>query len=377
MKKLFYLGILGILFFEVISVYFLMPMPGSQRMDSLDIAYLLHSWRWYIRFGAVLLVLAGAWQALRIRRWWLPAAALVAVLSLGAYIHWEMAADTMFYQPKNLRMSTAQNNTVPLHKLVLGVNLGDEARAYPIQFIGYHHQVRDTLNGTPIMVTYCTVCRSGRVFLPKNESFRLVGMDHFNAMFEDATTGSWWRQATGDAVAGPMKGAQLEEIPAVQSSLENWLVLYPNSKIMQADSLFKEEYDHMDTYDLGIGRGPLTGTDTVSWNDKAWVAGVSLDKADKAYDWNTLKEEQVINDRLGKHPIVVALSHDGKTLTAFTRPDSTFVFTLKNDTLYARDGAWNLLGESARPGIGPLKKVQVYQEFWHSWSTFHPHTTRF
>ena len=43
------------------------------------------------------------------------------------------------------------------------------------------------------MVTYCTVCRTGRVFSPivegQPETFRLVGMDHFNAMFEDEGTG--------------------------------------------------------------------------------------------------------------------------------------------------------------------------------------------
>jgi hypothetical protein len=55
------------------------------------------------------------------------------------------------------------------------------------------------------MVTYCTVCRTGRVYGPiingKKETFRLVGMDHFNAMLEDATTKSWWQQATWDARA--------------------------------------------------------------------------------------------------------------------------------------------------------------------------------
>lgn len=59
------------------------------------------------------------------------------------------------------------------------------------------------------MVTYCTVCRTGRVYSPmvngKLETFRLVGMDHFNAMFEDASTKSWWRQSNGDCIAGPLK----------------------------------------------------------------------------------------------------------------------------------------------------------------------------
>ncbi|MFX5562960.1 DUF3179 domain-containing (seleno)protein, partial [Acinetobacter baumannii] len=64
--------------------------------------------------------------------------------------------------------------------------------AYPIQFIGYHHQVVDTVGGEPIIATYCTVCRTGRIFSSTvdgvPEKFRLVGMDHFNAMFEDART---------------------------------------------------------------------------------------------------------------------------------------------------------------------------------------------
>ena len=41
MKKLFWIGILGWLLFEVANVYFIMPMPGSQRMNSIDLAYFL------------------------------------------------------------------------------------------------------------------------------------------------------------------------------------------------------------------------------------------------------------------------------------------------------------------------------------------------
>ena len=98
-----------------------------------------------------------------------------------------------------------------------------EAKAYPIQFLGYHHQVQDTVGGKPMMVTYCTVCRTGRVFEPvvngKHEKFRLVGMDHFNAMFEDVTTKSWWRQVSGEAITGKLKGQQLPEVHSTQTSL--------------------------------------------------------------------------------------------------------------------------------------------------------------
>ena len=44
MKNLFYPGLVGLALFEVLNVYFIMPMPGSQQMDSLDTAYFLHSY---------------------------------------------------------------------------------------------------------------------------------------------------------------------------------------------------------------------------------------------------------------------------------------------------------------------------------------------
>ena len=107
----------------------------------------------------------------------------------------------MFYQPSIKNFSSGSGNTIDSNKLVIGIDIHGESRAYPIQIIGYHHQVKDTVGNTPVMITYCTVCRTGRVYSPvvngKLENFRLVGMDHFNAMFEDETTKSWWQQATG------------------------------------------------------------------------------------------------------------------------------------------------------------------------------------
>ena len=132
-----------------------------------------------------------------------------------------MAAERIFLAPSALVMQPAERSAVNPARLVVGIEVNGDARAYPVQFIGYHHQVRDSVGGRHVLVTYCTVCRTGRVFSPlvdgRPETFRLVGMDHFNAMLEDATTGSWWQQATGEAVAGPKKGAALPEISLLGS----------------------------------------------------------------------------------------------------------------------------------------------------------------
>jgi hypothetical protein len=381
MKKYFYLGIIGLALFEVANVYFIMPMPGSQRMESLDLAYFLYQWRWGFRavFGAG--VVAGLLPALQASNG-LALLALAALAVVAYQFNVEMAAEKMFLKPRILRMADVPSNKVHLDKLVLGIERNGQAKAYPIQFLGYHHQVLDTVGGEPIMVTYCTVCRTGRVFSPtvngRPEQFRLVGMDHFNAMFEDATTKSWWRQVSGEAVTGPLKGTQLPELPVTQTSLRAWLKLFPGSLVMQADSAFSEEYADLDTYDVGLKRGKLTTTDTLSWKDKSWVVGIELDpKTAKAYDWNRLKTERIIQDTVGEQPVLLVLADDGKGFFAFERPNAESVFSLKNDTLFQGEKKWNLLGIASSPADGNLRKINAYQEFWHSWRTFHPHTTRY
>ena len=66
MKKIFYAGITGLILFEILNVYLIMPMPGSQRMNSIDIAYFLYQYRWAFRglFGVMALagLLANRWN---------------------------------------------------------------------------------------------------------------------------------------------------------------------------------------------------------------------------------------------------------------------------------------------------------------------------
>jgi hypothetical protein len=371
-KKLFYISIIFLVLFEIANVYFIMPMPGSQRMDSIALAYFLYSWRWAFRIPLILLVAFSFWQA-KFTRLWLP---LIAVLIWGFVTYqfnFEMTAERMFIQPK-LNMQTIEKNKVELKRLVLGVSYGGAASAYPIQYMAYHHQVRDVVGGQPIMVTYCNVCRTGRVFEPKidgqNESFRLVGMDHFNAMFEDGHSKSWWRQENGEAIAGPLKGQVLPEMASSQMTLRQWLKYHPNSRIMQPDSTYAEEYQHQKNYENGNKKGELTRTDSLSWREKSWVIGIKFGQASKAFDWNELKEKRIINAKVGNTPIFIALAKDGKSFVAFERPES-IQFHLQNDTLIGGNYLYNWLGKSFDPEVADLKKVPAYQEFWHSWKTFH------
>ncbi|MBD2754104.1 DUF3179 domain-containing (seleno)protein [Spirosoma validum] len=379
MKALFYIGIIGLLLFEVANVYFIMPMPGSQRMTSIDLAYFLYSWRWAFRTVFGLLLFIGLFSAFRGSKW-LALAALLLVAIVSYAFNFRMSADHMFYQPGNLQLKPAEKSVVKPDREVLGVVLNGQAKAYPIQYIGYHHQVLDTIGGQPVMVTYCTVCRTGRVFQRivngKPETFRLVGMDHFNAMFEDATTGSWWRQANGESIAGQLKGDTLPEVFSEQMTLKKWLILHPNSLIMQPDTTYNERYVKMANYERGKGGSELTQTDSLSWRDKSWVVGLTIGDQTKAYDWNRLKRERLIHDTFASRPILLVLADDNRSFFAYQRPTSTTRFSLQHDTLVSNNQAYVLTGKAIGQEAD-LTRIPAHQEFWHSWRTFHPGTVRY
>lgn len=381
MKKLFYIGVAGIALYEIMKVYFIMPMPGSQRMNSLDFAYFLHGSRWIFRAVFGLMIVLGAFSAFQIKHKWIPALALAAALYIIYLFNFEMLADKMFKQPEHVTFKGKAENLLNDSSVVVGVEYNGEAKAYPVRYIVYHHQVQDTVGGKPMIITYCSVCRTGRVFEPtvkgQHEFFRLVGMDHFNAMFEDERTKSWWRQATGEAVAGELKGQVLPEVESNQITLKKWFELYPQGLVMQVDEASKDSYDSTGRFERGRSKGDLTRTDSLSWKDKSWVVGVQINAESKAYDWNLLKEKRIINDKVGGKPIVLVLASDDQSFAAFERPSEMEQFAVANDTLRANDKVYNFSGRDINTLSSRLPVVKAYQEFWHSWRTFHPNTTKY
>lgn len=47
---------------------------------------------------------------------------------------------------------------------VVFVQVGDEARAYPIQILMWHEIVNDTVGGKPLMISFCPLCNMAIVF---------------------------------------------------------------------------------------------------------------------------------------------------------------------------------------------------------------------
>jgi Protein of unknown function (DUF3179) len=389
---LFLVGIVLLIIIEIARVYYIMPFPGSQVDEVIHLAYFIQNYIWIFRIVGLLLIAYPVYFFLRSSNQYyrLTAIALLIFWTMVWYtFNFRFMADKMFYQPETKILVTASENTIVGDQLVIGVDIDGEAKAYPIEIIGYHHQVRDTINGEELMITYCTVCRTGRVYSPvvdgKLETFRLAGMDHFNAMFEDSRTKSWWRQANGEAIVGPSKGKTLKEIPSEQMSLSAWLARYPNSLILQPDPKFKDQYKDLEKYDEGTIEGKLEGRDSLSWKEKSWVVGVPMGLFAKAYDWNELVKHRAINDEVGMKPIVVVLENDSTSFHVWSRVVAAdtlqFIYSdsLKTLTDQNTKSVWDWSGKcmDGRLKGTSLEYVQSYQEFWHSWRTFHPQTEKY
>jgi len=393
MSRLFLIiGILLLIATEILRVYYIMPFPGSQQSNTIDWAFNIEKYKWFLRIIGLALVAKPVYQVFTGRRLFPKILLSLVILIYGTlffFFNFRFEADKMFYQPTIKNFSAISGNTVDSNKLVIGIDIHGESRAYPIQIIGYHHQVQDTVGNMLVMITYCTVCRTGRVYSPvvdgKMEKFRLVGMDHFNAMFEDETTKSWWQQATGAAIAGPLKGSHLEEIPSHQASLASWMRLHPNSTILQPDSNFKEDYHDLADFDKGTIKGHLEKRDSASWKMKSWVVGIKTNGYEKVHDWNDLLKNDIIEDTVGRQPVLLVLEKDTSSFHAFSRvlQGQTLYFSLDKSLSQLTDtnthSIWNLNGYCIS---GPYKDNQLetlaaYQEFWHSWKQFHPNTTQY
>jgi len=160
-RRLIWPALLGLLVFSIafvaIPVFLIQPFrPQTQR--ALEISFLLRSWS--PSATAIMLLAALAlviWRWRQARRWWRKAL-LVILLSLSIVPAWfarQNHFEWMFNPLHNSAyVKVADAAFVRDSDMVLAVKINNEAVAYPVRLMAYHHVVADTVGGTPICATY-------------------------------------------------------------------------------------------------------------------------------------------------------------------------------------------------------------------------------
>src|SRR5437879_4910575 len=160
----------------------------SQGAQELDFALTVrHAGPWLAGVCAamVLLLILRFWKSARVGSRILLAG-LCGLAAAGAALTHVNIFEKMFHPYDAPGFASADAVKMDPDDKVLAVRVGEEARAYPIRTMGYHHIVNDVLGGRAIAVTYCTLCHTGlvwsRVMDGKTLHFRLAGINNGNAL---------------------------------------------------------------------------------------------------------------------------------------------------------------------------------------------------
>ena len=287
---------------------------------------------------------------------------------------------------------------------VLVVEVGGEARAYPVQVLTHHEIVNDTVAGVPVAVTYCPLCASGIAFdrrvgervLSFGTSGRLY---HSDLVMYDRQTESLWPQIGGAAVAGVLTGTELTVLPASLVSWEQWSEAHPDGWVLSRQTGYAREYGANPYYRYDdkaslplFFNGPIDAR--IEWL-KQPVVGISSGADALAVDVEALRTDGVREVTVGDRDLTVwwlpgARSSlddfavgEGREVgtTAVFDPDLdgrrlTFRTAADAITDSETSSTWDALGRAV---AGPLAGAQLEpvahtSTFWFAWRSFHRET---
>jgi hypothetical protein len=276
--------------------------------------------------------------------------------------------------------------------LIIGY-VGEEgsAFAYPLKILNFHEIVNDEIDGVPVLVTYCPLCRSGVVYDRRLDG-RLLTFGNTSALYEsdlvmvDWQTNSYWWQTAGEAIVGTLSGKSLKPLPAATMTWGEWKAVHGGTEVLSRNTGFPRSYerDPFSNYGSLIDRGQFAfPVSDASLDDRLAAAdevlGVTVGEASKAYPLRKLGDAAV-NDHVGGQRIVVFSSQEGPSANAF-RADAngralTFRYRGGRYVDHETESDWDLSG---RATSGPLQGEQLHQlpsryAFWFAFIAAIPDT---
>ena len=206
---------------------------------------------------------------------------------------------------------------------VLGVEVAETARAYPLKILNYHEIVNDHIKDIAFAVTYCPLCDSAAVFDRRTSlgvrEFGVSGLLYnSNVLMYDRSPSSesLWSQILSLGVTGKSKSEPLQALPVELTTWKRWQDAHPQTKVLSASTGHNRDYsmNPYDTYfshpNLMFPVRPISNLLPV----KERVLGVWVGKTFKAYPESWFRSRDgVIEDTLqGK---MVKVEFDAETQT--------------------------------------------------------------
>ncbi len=334
---------------------------------------------------AVLLLLVRLWRVVRVGAR-IMLAGLLVFAALGAVLNQVNIFEKMFHPYDSPAFASADKVKVDSDDKVLAVKIGQEARAYPIRTMGYHHIVNDTVKGAPIAVTYCTLCHTGmvysRVMDGRTLRFRLAGINNGNALLRDEETSSIWQQSTGEAIFGPLKGRQLAVVQSDELTFALWRKEQPQGQVLMPDAQYQAEYDPKDWESHVAKTRTVVDTTKSGIGPHQLMIGVTIDGRSKAYPIEAILAAKLIQDRIESSPVVIVVGPDGASIRAFENNSigvdgARLTFAAGEGETIMTDAqtgsAWNFQGCAVEGKLAGqcLKEIDAHKDYWFDWMNHH------
>jgi len=293
---------------------------------------------------------------------------------------------------------------------VIAIEFNGFTKAYPLNILTMHEIANDTLGGTPILVTYCPLCNSGIVYNRNLEfdgrkeilEFEASGMlRNSDMVMLDRKTETLWQQLMGTAIVGTYNEAQLDILPSLIISVEEFFKRYPNGQILSKKTGFTDAeknygYNPYKKYDEM--KNPLKrffDSDKVDKRLPAMerIVDIEHNGVYKIYSFTSVAKKGVINDvfktnnvvlfyKLGTISVMdendITTSKDVGSVTVFKAVIDAQILTFKKKSGTFIDtqtkSKWDITGYCYE---GELKNKQLQIEphsnhFAFAWLAFHP-----
>ncbi len=155
----FLLIIVAIIAFAVVFIpaYLIQPF-ATQSENAVKISYLLRSWSPILTVIFAVIALFLSIVVWRNSKRWFTNIPIILPLILVGFSVWFAQQNHFLWMFNPLENSSyarvSEANFIKDDEMVLAVNVGNEAVAYPILQMAYHHVVADVVGGQPITATY-------------------------------------------------------------------------------------------------------------------------------------------------------------------------------------------------------------------------------
>lgn len=275
---------------------------------------------------------------------------------------------------------------------IFGVVVDGVAKAYPREYVAWHHIIQDQFGETSVLTSWCALCGTGAAYINHIRDangdpmvFSMVGGSGNNVQLGNRETGDVMQQAVGEFIRGPLKGQKLERAYSLHATWREWKEAYPDSVLMLPEPEHQESYDHykpMVPLAYQRYRGALLEDNRRPSHDL--VVGLDIGGGYKAYPLAELEKQTLVNDIIGSASVLLTYTPETDTVIAFSRNVDGKVLTFTNDEMgklmdEQTSSTWNDMGKAI---AGPMKGAQLEMlpplpSFWFSWAQFYPDTEVF